>query len=69
MESHVVVTPSQVMELPGTLVQDVAGVHCKVPPEQLVVHIVWAPTKLTMATIAKRPERIRTFRMFPSFCA
>lgn len=35
---HVVVTPSQVMEVPGMLVQEVMGVQLKTaPPEQVVV--------------------------------
>jgi hypothetical protein len=57
------------MELPGTLVQDVVGVQHRVAPEQLVVHIVWAraelvtPSELARVTTAKRPARIRIFRI------
>ena len=37
---HWVVTPSQVMEVPGTLVQELAGVQLRLAFEQVVVHIV-----------------------------
>ena len=71
---HEVTTESQVMELPGTLVQDPIGVQHKVTvPEQLVVHIVAAsavvaaPPELARATTTRRPARTRTLRIDSSF--
>lgn len=37
---HWVTVPSQVREVPGTLVHEVVGLQVKVAYEQLVVHVV-----------------------------
>jgi hypothetical protein len=71
----VVVVPSQVIEVLGTLVQELTGVQLRVAIEQVVVHIVAAcaevvtPTELASATTARRPNRTRTLLMGFSFQA
>jgi len=70
---HCVVAPSQVMDVPGTLVQELIGVQLRVEPEQVVVHIVVAcaggviPVEAASATTATRPARIKSLRIVSSF--
>jgi hypothetical protein len=62
-----------VIEVPGTLVQEVTGVQLKVATEHDVVHIVAAsadvvtPTELASATTTRRPTKTRAFLMDSSF--
>jgi hypothetical protein len=68
-----VVVPSQVIEVPGTLVQEVTGMQLRVATEHVVVHIdaacaeVVTVTEPASAMIARSPTRIRAFLMDSSF--
>jgi hypothetical protein len=62
---HWVVTPSQVIDVPGTLVQELTGVQLKTPNEQVVVQVpVWAatvpPRKLAKQSTVVRPIKVKT---------
>jgi hypothetical protein len=61
---HWVVVPSQVIEVPDTLVHELTGVQLKTPPpEQVVVQVpVWAAT-VPPRRLAKQSTVIRAIRV------
>ena len=65
---HVVTTPSQVRELPGTLLQEVVGVQLMVPRAQVVVQVVASteagPRVLTRVTTDSMAASMKNLLIF-----